>query len=166
MQEILTSAAREVNGPIYTVTATAYQAVAGQTDDEPFVTADNSFIEADYSSKLRWLAISQDLLAHWGGKIRYGDQVWVRGVSPGLDGLYTVHDTMNKRHKHCIDILSNPGEKFDIFVANVKLQRTVPTARPKLRAKQTARPPATVGSRAGRNKQVAGGQARRLVQPA
>ena len=109
-------------GPTYTVTATAYQAVAGQTDDEPFVTADNSHIEPTYSSKTRWLALSQDLLARWGGKFQYGDQVLVQGVSSQLDGFYTVHDTMNKRHRHCLDILTHPSEKFDIFTKGVKIR--------------------------------------------
>ena len=112
----------EVSSPTYTVTATAYQAVVGQTDDEPFVTADNSRIRPSYSSKTRWLALSQDLLARWGGHFEYGDKVWVRGISPQLDGLYTVHDTMNKRHHHCLDILTHPREKVDIFTKGVKIR--------------------------------------------
>lgn len=106
----------------FTVTATAYQAVPGQTDKEPFVTADNSRIKRHYSSKTRWMALSNDLLAHWGGKFNYGDRVLVRGISPKLDGVYTVHDTMNKRHRHCMDILTHPSEKVDIFTKDVKIQ--------------------------------------------
>ena len=112
----------KVSGSTYTVTATAYQAVAGQTDDEPFVTADNSRIHPDYGSSIHWMALSQDLLVRWGGKFHYGDQVWVSGISPQLDGLYTVHDTMNKRHRHCLDILTHPREKFDIFTKGVKIR--------------------------------------------
>lgn len=114
----------------YTVTATAYQAVAGQTDDEPFVTADNSRIKPHYSSKTRWMALSNDLLARWGGKFGYGDKVLVRGISPQLDGVYTVHDTMNKRHRHCIDILTNTREKFDIFTPDVKIQLVLAAVQP------------------------------------
>ncbi|RZK30644.1 MAG: hypothetical protein EOO63_06190 [Hymenobacter sp.] len=106
----------------FTVTATAYQAVPGQTDKEPFVTADNSRIKRHYSSKMRWMALSNDLLTHWGGKFNYGDKVLVRGISPKLDGVYTVHDTMNKRHRHCMDILTHPSEKVDIFTKGVKIQ--------------------------------------------
>jgi 3D (Asp-Asp-Asp) domain-containing protein len=106
----------------FTVTATAYQAVAGQTDKEPFVTADNSRIKRHYSSKTRWMALSNDLLARWGGKFNYGDKVLVRGISPKLDGVYTVHDTMNKRHRRCMDILTHPNEKVDIFTKDVKIQ--------------------------------------------
>ncbi len=113
---------RAAHGPTYTVTATAYAAVLGQTDDEPFVTADNSTIPSDYSSRLRWLALSHDLLARWGGPFAYGDQVRVTGLSSVLDGVYTVHDTMNRRHHHCLDVLSSPGEHFDVFCKGVKIR--------------------------------------------
>ncbi|MFD1467194.1 hypothetical protein ACFQ48_03080 [Hymenobacter caeli] len=109
-------------GPVYTVTATAYSAVAGQTDDEPFVTADNSNIPAGYSSRIRWLALSHDLLTRWGGPFEYGDTVRVAGISPTLDGVYTVHDTMNRRHHHCLDVLACPRERFDVFQPGVKIR--------------------------------------------
>ncbi len=107
---------------IYTVTATAYQAVPGQTDSEPFVTADNSHIKPHYGSKKRWMALSRDLLKHWGGPFNFGDKVRVRGISPKLDGVYTIHDTMNRRHRHCMDVLTHPSEKYDIFQKGVKIQ--------------------------------------------
>ena len=106
----------------YTVTATAYQAVPGQTDDEPFVTADNSFIKPHYGSKERWMALSRDLLKPWGGPFKFGDKVRVRGLSARLDGVYTIHDTMSRRHRHCMDILTHPSEKYDIFQKGVKIQ--------------------------------------------
>ena len=106
----------------YTVTATAYQAVANQTDSEPFITADNSRIKPHYGSKKRWMALSRDLLRGWGGPFDYGDKVRVSGISPKLDGVYTVHDTMNRRHHHCMDVLTHVSEKFDIFQPGVKIQ--------------------------------------------
>lgn len=129
-QRIVTRTAKKKamsnRAPTYTVTATAYQAVAGQTDEEPFITADNSLIKPHYSSKTRWMALSNDLLAHWGGKFNYGDRVRISGISPKLDGVYTVHDTMNRRHRHCIDILTHASEKMDIFTKNVKIQLVAP----------------------------------------
>jgi hypothetical protein len=107
----------------YTVTATVYEAVPNQTDNEPFVTADNSHIKRHYGSKKRWMALSRDLLKAWGGNFDYGDQVRVRGISPELDGVYTVHDTMNRRHRHCMDILAHPSENLDIFTKGVKIQK-------------------------------------------
>ena len=115
---------------IYKVTATVYQAVPGQTDDEPFVTADNSRIKPHYGSKVRWMALSNDLLARWGGQFNYGDKVRVRGISPQLDGLYTVHDTMHRRYRHCIDILTHPSEKLTICTPDVKLQLVLAAAHP------------------------------------
>ena len=109
--------------PTYTVTATAYQAVPGQTDSEPFVTADNSRIKPHYGSKKRWMALSRDLLKPWGGKFNFGDKVRVRGISSKLDGVYTIHDTMNRRHRHCMDVLTHVSEKFDIFQKGVKIQK-------------------------------------------
>ena len=111
------------SGLTYTVTATVYNAVPGQTDDEPFVTADNSRIKRHYGTKQRWMALSQDLLRHWGGKFKYGDKVRVKGISPKLDGVYTVHDTMNSRHHHCMDVLAHPSEKLDIYQKGVKIQK-------------------------------------------
>ncbi|MDO7850594.1 hypothetical protein [Hymenobacter convexus] len=107
----------------YTVTATIYEAVPSQTDDEPFVTADNSRIKRHYGTKKHWMALSRDLLKQWGGIFDYGDKVRVRGISPELDGVYTVHDTMNRRHRHCMDILAHPSEKLDIFTKGVKIQK-------------------------------------------
>jgi 3D (Asp-Asp-Asp) domain-containing protein len=106
----------------YTVTATAYEAVVGQTDADPFVTADNSRIPKGYGSHTRWLALSRDLLRPWGGPFAYGDTVRVQGISPTLDGVYTVHDTMNRRHRRCLDVLVHPREHVDLFKAGAKLQ--------------------------------------------
>ena len=118
-----TTNAIAASGLTYTVTATVYNAVPGQTDDEPFVTADNSRIKRHYGTKQRWMALSQDLLKHWGGKFKYGDKVRVKGMSPKLDGVYTVHDTMNSRHRHCMDVLAHPSEKLDIYQKGVKIQK-------------------------------------------
>lgn len=130
-QQVAAHTARKKPAPqalTYTVTATAYQAVAGQTDDEPFVTADNSRIKAHYSSRTHWLALSHDLLARWSGDFQYGDQVLVSGISPQLDGIYTVHDTMNRRHRHCMDILTHTREKIDICTKGVKIQLVAATS--------------------------------------
>jgi hypothetical protein len=111
------------NSRTYTVTATTYEAVVNQTDDEPFITADNSRIPRSYGSHTRWLALSRDLLRPWGGPFEFGDKVRVRGISPALDGVYTVHDTMNRRYHHCLDVLVHPREHVTIARAGVKIQR-------------------------------------------
>ncbi|UOQ66526.1 hypothetical protein [Hymenobacter volaticus] len=94
----------------YTVTATTYWPEPGQTDDAPMETADGSIIPTRHSSRTRWLAVSRDLLEGWGGPFRYGETVQVRGISEALDGDYIIHDTMNRRHRHCVDVLVNERE--------------------------------------------------------
>ncbi|TDN36154.1 hypothetical protein A8B98_09445 [Hymenobacter sp. UV11] len=150
----------------YTVTATVYQAVPGQTDDEPFVTADNSRIKPHYGSKKRWMALSNDLLARWGGKFQYGDKVRVRGISPQLDGVYTVHDTMNKRHRHCIDILTHPSEKLDIFTPDVKIQLVLAAARPAPTPPITTLPQPAARSRLRNQAAIAKARPARSTSPA
>jgi 3D (Asp-Asp-Asp) domain-containing protein len=120
-----TAALRKANktSSVYTVTATAYGAVTGQTDSKPFLTADNSRIPRGYGSHTRWLALSRDLLKPWGGPFEFGDKVRVTGISPGLDGVYTVHDTMNRRYRHRLDVLAHPRERISINQPGVKLQR-------------------------------------------
>ncbi|MFD1874720.1 hypothetical protein [Hymenobacter bucti] len=120
-----TSAARRAAAAsaVYTVQATAYEAVVSQTDSKPFVTADNSRIPRGYGSHTRWLALSRDLLRPWGGPFEFGDKVRVRGISPALDGVYTVHDTMNRRYRHRLDVLVHPREHVSISQAGVKIQR-------------------------------------------
>jgi 3D (Asp-Asp-Asp) domain-containing protein len=109
-------------GRTYSVTATVYQAVPRQTDGSPFITADNSRIKPRYGSHTRWLALSPDLLKQGGGKFHYGDKVQVSRVSPQLDGVYTVHDTMNRRHRRRIDILTHRREKLSVFAPGAKLR--------------------------------------------
>lgn len=122
-----TSSARKAkatrNSAVYTVTATAYEAVANQTDSKPFITADNSRIPRGYGSHTRWLALSRDLLRPWGGPFEFGDKVRVRGVSRRFDGVYTVHDTMNRRFRHRLDLLVHPRERISINQPGVQLQR-------------------------------------------
>ena len=65
---------------------TAYNALVGQTDDTPNITASNKEIFPGV------LALSRELITRYGhgGNIQYGDKVWV--VVP-----MQVEDTMNKR---------------------------------------------------------------------
>jgi 3D (Asp-Asp-Asp) domain-containing protein len=73
-------------------------AVPGQTDDTPLTTADMSTIDPDNIQN--WIAVSRNLLHEY----PYGTRVQVQGTD-GYDGIYIVHDTMNKRYVDRIDIL-------------------------------------------------------------
>ena len=80
---------REIYDVLYKgVKGTVYHAVKSQTDDTPFLTADNSFIDTARVNELRWVALSRDLLNRkfrdrhgnkyvWSGKIKLGDTIWV-----------------------------------------------------------------------------------------
>lgn len=63
--------------------ATVYHAVQEQTDNTPFITADNSFIDTAKVNDLRWIAISRDLVNlktpkyNFKGKLKLGDTVWI-----------------------------------------------------------------------------------------
>ena len=79
----------EIYDVLYTqVKGTVYHAVKSQTDNTPFVTADNSFIDTARVNDLRWVALSRDLLNRkytdrrgkkhvWSGRIKLGDTIWV-----------------------------------------------------------------------------------------
>lgn len=92
------------------VTATMYHPVKEQCDDTPLNTADGSRIDPYVVSTWNWIAVSQDLLWFNGGPFRYGDSVYVGGT-PNKDGVYVIHDAMNKRMKSKIDFLENIGTK-------------------------------------------------------
>jgi 3D (Asp-Asp-Asp) domain-containing protein len=145
---------------VYTVRATAYEAIASQTDSKPFVTADNSRIPRGYGSHTRWLALSRDLLRPWGGPFEFGDRVRVRGISPALDGVYTVHDTMNRRYRQHLDVLVHPREHVRISQTGVKIQRvSAPqhhgTSSRLLLAHKAAKKPALANRRTGTRRELA-----------
>ena len=104
------------------VKATMYHPVEAQCDDTPLITADGSRICPINVSDWNWIAVSQDLLKKNGGVFNYGDQVYVSGTHK--DGIYTIHDCMNKRKKNQIDILESIGtsqykyDQIEIFNLN------------------------------------------------
>ncbi|HEX6893535.1 MAG TPA: hypothetical protein VF141_22645 [Chryseolinea sp.] len=86
---------------------TVYNPVAGQCDATPLVTASNQRINESKlrSGAIRWMALSRDLLKRWGGKIHYGDTIHLNAGDPSIDGLWVVHDTMNRRFRKRGDLL-------------------------------------------------------------
>ena len=96
------------------VTATMYNAVVGQCDADPLITAGMFKINPNKASEQKFIAMSRDLLKRWGGLFDYGDKVLIQGTD-GKDGVYTVADSMNKRYKKRIDILETKGKKHYKF---------------------------------------------------
>ncbi|QKX17442.1 3D domain-containing protein [Microbulbifer sp. YPW1] len=76
-----------------TVTATAYNSVKGQTDDDPWTAAWNNRLRP--GDKI--IAVSRDLEKHG---LTNGAKVKIEG----LPGTYTVRDRMNKRYTNRIDV--------------------------------------------------------------
>jgi len=83
---------------------TAYNALVGQTDDTPNITASNKEIFPGV------LALSRELITRYGhgGNIKYGDKVWV--VVP-----MQVEDTMNKRWRGRGDVFMLDYDKARQF---------------------------------------------------
>ena len=91
------------------VTATMYHPVEAQCDDTPDITADGSKIPDVFDcSDLNWIAVSQDLLWFNDGPFHYGDTVKIEDAD-FKNGIYVVHDAMNRRAKMKIDFLESVG---------------------------------------------------------
>lgn len=99
------------------VTLTYYQPVKEQCDDKPLVTADGSKINLNHlkSGKIRWCAISRDLLYLFPkGKPK---RIYIEGF-----GTYQVRDVMNRRFRHSVDILIHPKNSKRIKLNKVKIK--------------------------------------------
>ena len=92
----------------FDVTVTMYNPHASQTDSTPNETADGTIIDPKRASGYRYVALSRDLIARWGGPFNYGEFIIIRGT--GIhDGVYQVKDTMNSRYINRVDILKTSG---------------------------------------------------------
>jgi 3D (Asp-Asp-Asp) domain-containing protein len=99
--------------PIYThhinsiliTRATVYQAVPSQTNDDNLITASGFKLDSLYEhSKHRIIAISRDLKEY----LPFGSAVLIEGTDK-YDGVWYVHDVMNKRYEKSIDFLTDIG---------------------------------------------------------
>ena len=105
----------------FDVTVTMYNPHVGQTDSTPNETADGTVINPNKASEYRYVALSRDLIARWGGPFNYGDYVMIKGTD-GYDGVYQVKDTMSPKFINRVDILRTGGSKWFKF-DNVVLYR-------------------------------------------
>jgi hypothetical protein len=104
---------------------TIYNPTAKQCDGDPTKTADGSHINPRIASKLRWVAISQDLIndqyraklvnnpkdKRFKGYLAYGDTVWIESAQEELVGWWVVRDSKNKYLENSIDFLQTEGDK-------------------------------------------------------
>ena len=105
----------------FDVTVTMYNPAVGQTDSTPNETADGTIINPKKASEYRYVALSRDLIARWGGPFNYGDYVMLKGTN-GYDGVYQVRDTMASKFINRVDILRTTGSKHFRF-ENITLYR-------------------------------------------
>ena len=76
----------------------------------PDIDSSNSVFNPNDATRLRWCAVSQDLLWFNGGPIKYGDVIWVNAGR--MTGKYTVKDAMAPHMKHSVDILVSNGDHY------------------------------------------------------
>lgn len=95
----------KATGPDHVVSVTRYNPVSKQCWGDPLVTADNSKIDLHKLKKgeIRWIAVSRDLKKKYG----FGGKIRIKSGDPNIDGVYEIHDVMNKRFKNKIDILTH-----------------------------------------------------------
>ena len=101
--------------PEIAVTLTTYKAVEAETDSTPLITASGFKIKPNKAREHRIIAVSHDLKKKW----KWGTRVRVRGAGK-YNGVYRVHDLMNKRYKNRIDVLIGGGDK-QTKIRNVKI---------------------------------------------
>jgi 3D (Asp-Asp-Asp) domain-containing protein len=94
----------------YNVTVTTYNPTRQQTDSTPNITADGTKFKTWRATEYRYVALSRDLIARWGGPFEYGDYIVIEGTGK-WDGIYQVRDTMNPKWTNRVDILTT-NSKF------------------------------------------------------
>lgn len=99
-----------IKGDAHIVCATMYYAVPSQCDSDPLTTAGMYQINPKKASEHKWIAMSRNMIARWGGEFKYGDYVQIKGAGH-KDGVYKVVDTINKRFTNRIDFLETKGTK-------------------------------------------------------
>lgn len=97
-----------ITGTPHKVVATMYFPVTSQCDSDPLLTAGMYKINPKHASDQKFIAMSRDMIARWGGEFHYGDFVKITGAGH-KDGIYKVVDTMNKRFTNRIDFLETKG---------------------------------------------------------
>jgi 3D (Asp-Asp-Asp) domain-containing protein len=91
------------------VTISVYNAVPEQANSDHLNTAFGFYLGSKNHFEHRIIAVSRDLLV----KYPNGSKVLLKGTD--YDGIYTVRDKMNKRHRNSVDILIDKKMKVGIW---------------------------------------------------
>jgi 3D (Asp-Asp-Asp) domain-containing protein len=98
------------------VTLTTYSANVAETDSTPNITASGFKIDDENAGKHRIVAISRDLKRQgW----KFNKKVKVSGAGK-YNGIYTIKDLMNGRHRKRVDILIDKDDKHT-KMKNIKI---------------------------------------------
>lgn len=111
----------QLNSQSVTVKVSYYNPTKSQCSSTPLLTADGSKINIHHimDGRIRWIAVSRDLRS----KFPYGSLVKIESSGDKrIDGIWEVHDTMNKRHTMRIDILTH-DKNFMIKPLQVKMTK-------------------------------------------
>lgn len=104
------------------VTGSYYQATTEQCDADPEILADLTRIDPARAGRLRYVALSRDLLQEFGGgPFRLGDHVTIRNAGH-KDGRYQVRDVMADRWRRRLDFLESTGHVSPYWFAAVQLR--------------------------------------------
>jgi 3D (Asp-Asp-Asp) domain-containing protein len=88
------------------VSLSTYRADTAETDSTPLITASGFKLDSLNPKKHRVIAISRDLKELFS----FGDKVKLTNAGK-FDGIWIIHDVMNKRYKNKIDILINHSDR-------------------------------------------------------
>ena len=104
------------------VTGSYYQATAEQCDADPEILADLTRVNPARAGRLRYVALSRDLLTEFGGgPFTLGDYVAVHNAGH-KDGTYQVRDVMHERWRRRLDFLESTGRIEPYLFTAVRLR--------------------------------------------
>ena len=88
------------------VSLTTYTTDSNETDSTPLITASGFKLDSLNPKKHRVIAISRELKELFS----FGDKVMISNAGK-YNGIWFIHDLMNKKWKNKIDILINPNDR-------------------------------------------------------
>lgn len=106
------------------IVGTVYHLDKKQCDSNPYETADGTNLKGKDINKLRYVALSRDLIkdsyrdklhnvkGQWKGQIEFGDTITIVSDNKLLCGKWIVKDVMNKRFKKKIDFMQDKESGF------------------------------------------------------
>lgn len=98
------------------VVLTIYKPTSAETDSTPNITASGFKIDTVNPGKHRIVAVSRDLKKKgWG----FGKKIRIKKAGK-YNGVYTIRDLMNKRHKNRVDVLVD-NDHSPIKLSNVEV---------------------------------------------